>query len=145
MLVMIVCFPLYYLGLFGSVDGPLNPARIGDVLAVRGVTQTHCMVIFASFLIMAVSWNWIYNMVSLWLGSRLTCTRKIDGDATPCGAPVKREKLAHKKTGHMVVRYVCTEGHKLPDAHFHPVKKGTVSHTLWVTSLCFFIIVFFMS
>ena len=55
--VMILCFPLYYLGLFGSVEGPLNPARIGDFLAGMGVTKTHSLVFFLSFLIIAVSWN----------------------------------------------------------------------------------------
>ena len=25
-LVMVLCFPLYYLGFFGTVDGPLHPA-----------------------------------------------------------------------------------------------------------------------
>ena len=145
MLVMVVCFPLYYLGLFGSVEGPLNPARIGDTLAGMGVTQTHSMVLFLSFSIFAVSWNWIYNAVSLWMGSRLTCNRKTDEDGTACGAVVKREKAMHKKTGQVTMRYVCAKGHNRPDAHCHPVKKGTFSHTLWVTSLCFCIIVFFMS
>ena len=69
MLVMVLCFPLYYLGLFGSVEGPLNPARIGDSLAGMGVTKTHSLVFFLSFLIISVSWNWIYNIVSLLMGS----------------------------------------------------------------------------
>jgi hypothetical protein len=145
MLVMIVCFPLYYLGLFGSVEGPLNPASIGGVLAGLGVTRTHSMTFFLSFLIIAVSWNWVYNAVSLGLGYRLSCSGKMDGEGTECGALVKREKVAHKKTGRVTVRYTCAEGHKRLDAHFHPVTKGTFSHTLWVTSLCFCVIVFFMS
>jgi len=144
MLVMAVCFPLYYLGLFGSVEGPLNPARIGDQLAVMGVTRTHAMVLFLSFLIIAVSWNWIYNLVSLLMGSRLTCKRMLSGD-TVCGAPVKRSKIINKKTGQRVPQYSCSKGHKRPDAHFHPVRKGTVSHTIWVMSLVFCVIVFLMS
>ena len=145
MLVMIVCFPLYYLGLFGSVEGPLNPDRIGVAFAGVGVTQAHGMVCFLSLLIFAVSWNWIFNAASYAVGSRLTCNRKMDTDGTVCGAPVKREKVLQKKTGHVTVRYACSEGHLRQDAHFHPVKKGAVSHTLWVISLCFCVIAFFMS
>jgi|GEM_PF-394377 len=144
MLVMAVCFPLYYLGLFGSVEGPLNPAHIGDQLAGMGVTRTHSMLLFLSFLIIAVSWNWIYNLVSLLIGSRLTCKRTLPDDSI-CGHPVKRGQAIDKKTGRKVPQYVCAQGHKRPDAHFHPIRKGTVSHTVWVTSLVFCIIVFFMS
>jgi len=144
MLVMILCFPLYYLGLFGSVEGPLNPARIGASLAGMGVTKTHSLVFFLSFLIIAVSWNWIYNMVSLITGSRLTCN-KLDEEGKPCGARVERRKVEQKKTGQKGVQYVCASGHKRPDAHFHPVQKGTFSHTVWVIALIFCVIVLFLS
>ena len=145
MLVMVVCFPLYYLGLFGGVEGPLNPARIGDHLSGMGVTRTHVMILFLSFLIIAVSWNWIFNLVSMMIGSRLTCKRTLDDEGHFCGAPVKRGSVIQKKTGRKAAQYVCARGHKRPDAHFHPVKKGTVSHSIWVISLAFCIIVFFMS
>jgi hypothetical protein len=144
MMVMILCFPLYYLGLFGSVDGPLNPARIGASLAGMGVTKTHSMVFFLSFLIIAVSWNWIYNIVSLLTGSRLTCN-KLDEEGKPCGARVERRKVEQKKTGQKVAQYVCANGHKRPEAHFHPVKKGTFSHTVWMIALIFCVIVLFLS
>ena len=145
MLVMVICFPLYYLGLFGGVEGPLNPARIGEQLAGMGVTRTHSMVLFLSSLIIAVSWNWIFNIVSMMLGARLTCKRVLDDNGRLCSAPVKRSKTTNKKTGMQIARYICAKGHKRPDAHFHPVKKGTVSHSIWVISLAFCIIVFFMS
>lgn len=143
MLVMILCFPLYYLGFFGSVDGPLHPARIGDTLAGMGTTRTHMAMLFLSILIMAVSWNWIYNWASLKTGARLTCKRKTDAEGTPCGEAVRREKVIGKKTGMATYRYVCVHGHKRRDAHFHPVKKGAVSHSLWAISLCFAMIVLF--
>ena len=108
MLVMVLCFPLYYLGLFGTVEGPLNPARIGESLAGLGVTRTHSMVFFLSFLIMAVTWNWIYNLVSYLAGARLTCN-KTDEDGKPCGARAERKKVVHKKSGETVSQYVCTE------------------------------------
>ena len=145
MLTMVVCFPLYYLGLFGGVDGPLNPARIGEALAGMGVTRTHSMVLFLSFLIMAVSWNWIYNLVSLRVGARLTCKRSIDDAGGVCGARVQRTRALHRKTGQPADQYVCERGHKRPDAHFHPVRKGAVSHSVWATALFFCIIVWCMS
>jgi hypothetical protein len=144
MLVLVICFPLYYLGFFGSVDGPLNPGRIGNSLSGMGVTRTHSMVFFLSLLIMALTWNWIYNLVSYLRGGRLTCT-KTDEEGKPCGAKAERIKVVHRKTGERVSQYVCALGHKRPEAHFHPVQKGTVSHTVWVMMLFFCVIVFFLS
>ena len=99
---------------------------------------------FLSFLIIAVSWNWIYNIVSLLLGSRLTCN-KLDEEGKPCGARVQRKKAVQKKTGQKVAQYVCANGHKRPDAHFHPIRKGMVSHTVWLVALTFCVVVFLLS
>ena len=143
-LVMMLCFPLYYLGLFGSVDGPLNPARIGDMLANMGVTRTHSMILFLSFLIISVSWNWIYNLVSMLAGARLSCTRT-NVNGKPCGARVTRERRLDQKSGRKRFYYTCDKGHKRDDAHFHPVRKGTISHSVWLISVAFCVIVFFMS
>jgi len=140
LLVWAICVPLYYLGLFGSVDGPLNPARIGEWLAGLGATRTHSMILFLSFLIISVSWNWVYNLVSLLRGSRLTCTRTNAG-GSPCGAGVTRSKTKNQKQA----VYICTQGHRRADAHFHPVRKGTLSHSIWVISLVFCIIVLISS
>jgi hypothetical protein len=140
MLVMVICFPLYYLGLFGSVDGPLHPARLGERLAGMGVSRTHSMVFFLTFLIIAVSWNWIFNLVSLAMGSRLTCTRPNAG-GSPCGEPTTQGKTKDQKK----TVYTCAKGHRRADAHFHPVRKGTVSHSIWVISLVFCIIVLISS
>jgi hypothetical protein len=145
MIVMGICFPLYYLGLFGTVDGPLNPARLGTSLAGIGIAKIHMLALFISLLIIAVTWNWIYNWVSLLKGSRLTCIKKVDNEGDVCGALVSRKKVLNKKTGIVIPRYECINGHKLPEAHFHPVKKGTLGHTLWVISLLFCVIIFFLS
>jgi len=144
MLVLVICIPFYQLGLFGSVDGPLNPGRIGESLAGMGVTKIHSMVFFLSFLIIAVTWNWIFNLISYLAGARLTCN-KTDDEGRPCGARAERRKVVRKKTGQEAAQYVCTRGHKRPEAHFHPVQKGTFSHTVWVMALIFCVIVFFMS
>ncbi len=103
------------------------------------------MALFISLLVIAVIWNWIFNWVSLLKGSRLTCIKKVDNEVAVCGAPVSRKKVLNKKTGIVIPRYKCINGHKLPEAHFHPVKKGTLGHTLWVISLLFCVIIFFLS
>ncbi len=144
MIVFMLCLPLYHLGFFGSVDGPLNPKRMGESLAGMGVTKTHSVVFFLSLLIIAVAWNWIFNLVSYLRGSRLTCTRQ-EEEGKLCGARAERRKVVQKKTGQEVPNYVCEKGHKRPDAHFHPVQKGTASHTVWIVALAFCVIVLFLS
>jgi hypothetical protein len=143
MFVMIICFPLYYLGFFGHVDGPLHPDSIGRALVGMGITHTHSIVFFLSILIVAVSWNWIYNLISLCVGVRLTCERKTDIHGMLCGAPARRSRIISKRTGRTVTQYVCVNGHKSPQAHFNPIKKGTISHMVWVCSLFFCLIVLF--
>jgi len=144
MIVFILCLPLYHAGLFGTVEGPLNPGRIGESLAGMGVTRTHSAIFFLSILIIAVAWNWIFNLVSYFAGARLTCN-KADGNGQSCGARVERRKVIQKKSGQSVPQYVCEKGHKRPDAHFHPVQKGTVSHTVWVVAAVFCGVVLFLS
>ena len=134
LLIMLICFPLYYLGLFGSVEGPLQPAQIGQWLAGIGVSRSHILFLFAAVMILAVTWNWIFNLLSLLIGSRLTCNRTGEHGLT-CGVAVIRQKNADQKTGRVTSQYICSYGHKRPAAHFHPVKKGAVSHTAWIISL----------
>lgn len=144
MVVIGVCFFLYYLGFFGGVAGPLNASRIGDRLARLGATTDHVLIFFIGLAIAAVSWNWIYNLIGHLCGWRLTCSQT-DGDGACCSAPVKRTKSVSKKTGATVRRYVCTRGHRHFEAHFHPVKKGTAGHTLSAIALIFGIIVWYVA
>lgn len=143
MVVMGASFILYYLGLFGTVDGPLTPGNMGAALSGLGVTQRHVIMVLLSILIFALCWNWVYNLTSVLMGTRMTCkaTDK-DGDAT-CGAPVKRTRHLSKRTGHAVVEYVCASGHRRSEAHFHPIKKGSVSNTVWIACLAFVFIALF--
>jgi len=141
LIVMGVCFPLYYLGLFGSVDGPLNPAHLGVLLAGKGIMKMHILAVFTSLLIVALIWNWVYNWVSLLTGSRLTCTKKTDNKGSVCGASVSRRKVVHKKTNRTIPQYVCEYGHKQSEAHFHPVRKGTVSYSLMGLSFAFCVVI----
>ena len=109
-----------------------------------GVTQKHAMLLFLSFLIISVSWNWIYNLVSMLIGSRLSCSRaSATGKAR--GERVSRRRVLDGKSGRKIFQYTCAKGHKRTEAHFHPMKKGTVSHSLWIISMAFCVIVFFMS
>jgi len=140
MIVMGACFIFYYLGLFGTVEGPLTPARIGTALSSLGMTQRHVIAILLSILIAAVSWNWLFNLTSLLAGHRMTCTARPKGADRVCGAPVKRTRHIAKRSGRRVVVYVCACGHRRPEAHFHPLKKGTVSNTIWLACLVFVII-----
>jgi hypothetical protein len=43
MIAMGICFPLYYLGLFGGVEGPLNPEQLGTSLANMGLSKVHML------------------------------------------------------------------------------------------------------
>ncbi len=93
MVVMGGSFFLYYLGLFGNVDGPLTPETLGKFLAGMGVEKVHMLMFFLSFFIIALTWNHIFNLVTYITGSSV-----------------------------------------------HPVKKGVVSHTIWVVALVFCVI-----
>jgi hypothetical protein len=143
LLVMVLCFPLYYAGLFGTQEGPLNPANIGARLAEMGVSQTHAMVLFTTLVIVAVSWNWIYNAVSLAAGHRLTCSHA-EPDGRVCGAAATRGKVTRKLTGKTVEQYTCPRGHRRGEGHFHPVRKGVVSHCVWVLAVFFCLVVYFL-
>ena len=143
MVVMGASFFLYYLGLFGTVDGPLTPANMGTALSGMGVTQHHVIMVLLSVLIFAISWNWVFNLTSALIGTRMTCKAADKNGDGFCGAPVKRTRHLSKRTGQTVVEYVCLSGHRRSEAHFHPIKKGSVSNTVWMACLAFVLIAAF--
>lgn len=61
MIVMGISFLLYYMGLFGGVEGPLEPAKIGDTLASLGVSNYHILGICLLLMIISLTWNHVYN------------------------------------------------------------------------------------
>ena len=63
MIVMGACFFCYYLGLFGGVEGPLNPGTIGAWLFDLGVTWWQVKLAFLMFLVLALGWNLALNLV----------------------------------------------------------------------------------
>jgi hypothetical protein len=76
MVVMGVSFFLYYLGLFGNVDGPLAPGQIGESLSGMGVEKTHMLIFFLSFFIVAMTWNHLFNLVIYITGSKVSPQKK---------------------------------------------------------------------
>ena len=144
MTVMGACFLLYYLGFFGGTPGPLDPSGIGNSLARLGVTTEHVLIFFIGLAVLAVSWNWIFNLVSYLCGRRLTCSRT-ESDGVCCKSPVKRIKSSSKNNGASRYSYVCAAGHRRSEAHFHPVVKGTIGHTLWAIAAAFAVIVYYVA
>ena len=132
-IVMVVCFTLYYLGMFGGVEGPLEGKRLGETLLYYGLNQYHLLAVFLVLLAVAVSWNWIINYAARVRGTRLTCIRtsEEDGIQHVCGAEAKRIRQPGKN-GRTEIRYQCAKGHVLREARFHAVKKTAVTHTLWM-------------
>jgi hypothetical protein len=84
-------FGLYYLGLFGRVDGPLRPERLAAGLRGAGVTRGDVVLALGAATLLALSWDRLWN-----LGRRL------------CG--VADGSPARKGTAGMVVWLVCAAG-----------------------------------
>ena len=76
MIVMGGSFFLYYLGLFGNVEGPLTPGKIGEFLAGMGVTKVHMSTFFFSFFIIALTWNHIFNLITYIAGASFHSVKK---------------------------------------------------------------------
>ncbi len=76
MVVMGASFGLYYQGLFGGVSGPLQPERIGDRLAAMGFSDRHLLAMLLSFMVIAITWNWVYNAFNRLFGKPVICVKK---------------------------------------------------------------------
>ena len=136
MIVMGASFALYYLGLFGGVEGPLRPERIGDQLAAIGFNNRHLLLGLLGLMAIAIVWNWIYNGICRLLGWRMTCACQAETPDGFCAAPVRRERPDH---------YVCADGHTRPHARFHPLAKGTIGHFIWMMFAIFSAIVAYLA
>lgn len=133
-IVMVVCFTLHYMGLFGGVEGPLEGKRLGETLVTIGFTKYHLLGCFLALLVVSVTWNWIFNYVAKLRGTRLTCIRISDEDGFKkvCGAPARRTETQKGRDGKTEYRYRCAHGHVLRQAKFHPIKKTAITHTIWM-------------
>lgn len=129
-LVMAVCFPLYYLGFFGSVEGPLNMESIGRGLAGMGVTVAGFQVLLIAVFAGMLTWNWLLNLIAHLTGQRLTCSQG-SGEQGFCGKLVERRRDLDGKNW----VYACPNGHLRREAHFHPIRKGKLANSLLMASL----------
>ena len=142
MMVMGACFFFYYLGLFGSVEGPLSPESIGSWLAGQGVTWLHVKIFFLSFFVLSLVWNHLVNLVCFFSGKRRTCvhTSRQEGE---CGRPARKVTLSSAERGTEIL-YICGKGHSSASACFHPLKKGYAAHLVWITAMvCTAILMFY--
>ncbi|EMS80738.1 hypothetical protein [Desulfotignum phosphitoxidans] len=97
---------LYYLGFFGTVEGPLNPEKIGAAMAGKNIAPGHLLAgLFLIFLV-SISWNWVYNLIH-----RIKIER----------AASRHPQAAGKQKNEPVT--------------FQPVRKGPWSHTIWAGAL----------
>lgn len=130
MIVMAVSFALYYLGFFGRVEGPLSMANIGRALAGMGFTVGSFQAMLVMLFIIALTWNWVLNLIAHLTGQRLTCTKGSLQQGF-CGELVQRRKEDSGKEW----AYTCPRGHCRGDAHFHPIRKGKLANSLLMASL----------
>jgi hypothetical protein len=130
MIVMAVSFGLYYLGFFGGVDGPLATVSFGRALADIGFTSASFQVMLVLLFVVALTWNWVLNLIAHLTGQRLTCAKGSLQEGF-CDDLVQRER----KDSGKVWTYICTRGHCRNDAHFHPIRKGQLANSLMMASL----------
>jgi hypothetical protein len=130
MIVMAVSFALYHLGFFGRVDGPLSMPNIGRALADAGFTVTGFQVMLVILFVIALTWNWVLNLIAHLAGQCLTCAK---GSAQEgfCGELVQR----HRNESGTGWAYTCLRGHCRSDAHFHPIRKGRLANSILTASL----------
>ncbi len=62
MITLAISIGLYYLGFFGTTEGPLNPERMGSAMNEFGVTGRHIVIFMSLLFLVSVSWNWVYNL-----------------------------------------------------------------------------------
>jgi len=130
MIVMAVSFALYYLGFFGGVEGPLAMPNIGRALADIGFTVVSFQAMLVVLFVIALTWNWVLNVIAHLTGQRLTCTKGSPQEGF-CGERVQRRRN-DSGTGWS---YTCPRGHCRSDAHFHPIRKGKAANSILMASL----------
>ena len=138
MAVMGASFALYYMGLFGGVSGPLQPAFLGDWLAGLGFRSHHVLGLFLALTLISMVWNWVYNALNRMFHWRLRCTAITNDSGGYCTEPIV------KRTGKEADRqYICRAGHAGIRAEVPVLRKGTLGHFLWMMFLIFSVIVYY--
>lgn len=130
MVVMVLSIMLYYLGLFGTVDGPLNVTNIARVISSAGITTNDVQIILVILFVIALTWNWILNMVARRSGWNYSCAAGTK-EKRPCGQLVRRGPDG----GGQGWVYTCPSGHRRTEALFHPIRKGNLATSLLMVAL----------
>lgn len=128
--VLAACSILYYLGFFGTYDGPLHPQNIGRSLSSHGINRDHVAWFFITLFFVLLTWNWFLNAFCLLSGKRLTCVA-VNKKGHQCGARVCRQKKVNSK-GNESTFFVCESGHVFSIAHFQPIKKGPWNYCICI-------------
>jgi len=102
MVVLGISVGLYYLGFFGTAEGPLNPARIGSAYKSLGLGKTHLLSGLIGFFLVSLTWNWVYNIVNR-IRKRL---------AVPGSLSLQSRSRDYDRT-------------------YRPMRKGVWGHTVW--------------
>jgi len=129
MIVMALSFMLYYLGFFGKVDGPLSMTNIGKALSGVGITSDGLQIILFVLFVISLTWNWVLNLVARRTGRNFSCTYG-NKEKGPCGLLAQRST---DSKGRWI--YTCPSGHRKPEAHFQPIKKGVFANSAMMVSL----------
>ena len=96
MISLAVCISLYYLGFFGTTEGPMNPARLGMKMAEFGVNRTHVILVLAAIFLVSIAWNWIYNLIGRVRFRSGDTTREAGANAsTKTYQPIKKGVWGH--------------------------------------------------
>ena len=97
MIVLAISIGLYYLGFFGTAEGPLNPSEIGQKLKAAGFNGHHLLFALFVLFVISLTWNWIYNSV---LRLHLYLENP-NGEKTP--KPLKKGKWGHTACGALFI------------------------------------------
>ena len=101
MVALALSIALYYLGFFGTVEGPLNPSILGQHLKSFGFARYHLFFSLFILFVISLTWNWIYNLViKLYFHPKYTKKNKIK-KAVP--EPVKKGKWGHTLWSAMLI------------------------------------------
>lgn len=101
MVALALSIALYYLGVFGTVEGPLNPSILGQHLKSFGFSRYHLLFSLFILFVISLTWNWVYNLaIRLHFKLKYTEGNKIKKTAPK---PVKKGKWGHTLWGAMLL------------------------------------------
>ncbi len=98
---------LYYLGFFGTTDGPLNPEKLGALMANNHVTPTHLLVGLIVLFMISISWNWVYNLINKIRTYFDRCSQDIPYQ------PVRKGRWAHTLWAAVLIVLVGVAGYMI--------------------------------